>query len=314
MHRSLRLLLAGAVLAGTSLLIATPSDAALTGPTTARDARTAPAAVGLLAGVHPMASWYSGTLNPGSSQSWVWNNASPTAAFKVGLSPTGASTTTPCQFEVTRTWYAQLYSGEHKFYFVIQNIGGLACGSNVLLSSLTAATSWSTGGLDPGQSGSWTWYNANPLNASHLVGLSPSGATSSTACQLEVTRTWYGGQPSGERRFYVTVKNVGSIACSGTIELAWTTTSTSWSTGSLAAGATSGSTWNNANPLNLVYVPGLSPVGTGTAAGCQLEVVRSYYVQRINADGTSQRQFVLYFRNVGTVTCSGTVLLASVAA
>jgi hypothetical protein len=255
-----------------------------------------------------VSSWYSGSVAAGATQHWYWNNSSTTAAFTVGLSPTGASTTGPCKFEVIRTWDVQQYGGEREFHFYIKNTGSIACGTNILLSSQTRSSTWSTGGIEAGASKSWTWNNANPVTASHIVGVSPSGATSSNSCQLEVTRTWYVEQPLGEREFKFTVKNVGAIACQGDIQLAViTNAASSWSTGSMAAGTSKSWVWNNANPLDRVYAPGLSPSAGLTA--CQLEVTKSYYQQKINTDGTTEREYYLTVANVGSVTCSGTLLL-----
>lgn len=300
-----------AVHPGTPTARGAASGATATG--TVRDAR---AAAGVSAtAVRPLVSWYSGTVAAGGTQGWVWNNANPlTAAYKVGFSPVGATTSAQCQFEVTRSWYEQLNTGERKFHFDIRNSGAVACAANILLSSLDASTSWSTGGVNPGTTQSWTWNNANPLNASYVVGASPTGATSTDTCQFEITRTWYERLSTGERKFHLDIKNVGTIACVADIRLAWTSTSTSWSTGTLAVGASVGWYWNNANPLNLVYLPGLNPASPAGSTTCQIEVTYSGYVQQINADGTTQRRFLLYVRNVGGVACSGTLLLASVAA
>jgi hypothetical protein len=260
-------------------------------------------------GLALVSSWYSGSVAPGATQHWYWNNSSATAAYTVGLSPTGASTTSPCQFEVTRTWDVQQYGGEREFHFYIKNIGSIACGANILLESQARSATWATGGIEAGASKSWTWNNANPLTASHLVGIAPNGATSSNSCQLEVTNTWYTQQPTGEREFKFTVKNVGAIACQGDIQLAViTNANSSWSTGSLAAGASKTWTWNNANPLDRVYAPGVSPAGASGSSTCSLKVSRSYYQQKINTTGTTEREFILTIQNVGSLTCSGTVL------
>lgn len=306
---------ASALLGPAGSAVAAEPSAARGAPTATQvPAKDARAAAGLPSGATSRAAWYSGTVAAGGTQSWVWNNASLTAAYEVGLSPTGASTSAPCRFEVTRTWDAQVYGGERKFYFLVQNVGTIACATNILLTSVASAATWSTGGLNPGQSGSWVWNNANPLTASHLVGLSPNGSTTSAPCQLEVVRSWYVRLPSGERKFWFTVKNVGAIACSADVRLAWVSTTTSWSTGSLAPGASSGSVWYNANPLTLVYLPGLLPAVAAGSATCQLEVTRSLYSQQVNPDGTVQRTFTVYYRNSGTTACSGTFLLASAAA
>lgn len=278
------------------------------------DARAAAGVDAKASSIGVQASWYSGAVAASGSQSWQWNNANPlTAAYKVGFSPTGASTSADCQFEVTRDWYIQQPGGEREFHFTIKNIGTISCGTQVLLSSLNAFTSWSTGGVSPGVTQTWQWNNANPLNASHLVGLSPLGSTGSTACQFEVTRTWYVQQPGGEREFHFNVKNVGTITCTADIRLASQTTSTSWSTGTLAAGTSGTWHWNNANPLTLVYLPGLSPLGAAGSSTCQLEITREYYIQHINTNGSAEREFYLTVKNVGSLPCSGTVLLSSIA-
>lgn len=187
-----------------------------------------------------------------------------------------------------------------------------AAGVSATASGIGVQASWYSGTVAGGATQNWHWNNANPLNASHLVGLSPLGA-SSTPCQFEVTRTWYVQQPGGEREFHFTVKNVGTITCTTDIRLASTTTSTSWSTGTLAAGAQNTWHWNNANPLDLVYLPGLSPLGASGSTACQLEVTREWYVQRINTDGSAEREFYFTVRNPGSLSCSGTILLASIA-
>lgn len=290
---------------------ATPSADA---PSAALDGRAAAAAEskarGDLSTLGLASSWFSGTIAAGATQHWYWNNASLTAAYQVGLSPIGASTGAACQIEVTRTWDEQKYGGEREFHFHIKNTGTLACGANILLGAKTAFTSWGTGGIAPGASKSWTWNNANPLSASHFVGVAPSGATSGNPCQLEVTRTWYTQQPGGEREFKFTVKNAGAIACQGDIQLALTTASNSlWTTSALSPGATQSWTWNNANPLDRIYAPGLSPSGASGLTPCQLEVTQSYYRQVINSTGAAEREYRLSVKNVGTLACTGVVLL-----
>jgi hypothetical protein len=279
----------------------------------ALDGRAAAAAEGVremsVSAMGLTSSWYSGSVAPGATQYWYWNNASLTAAYTVGLSPIGASTTSPCQFAVTRSWDAQQYGGEREFRFIIKNTGSITCGTNILLASQSRSSTWATGGIEVGASKTWTWNNANPLTASHLVGISPSGATSANACQLEVIRSWYAQQPGGEREFKFTVKNVGAIACQGDIQLAVVTNAnSSWSTGSMSPGASKTWGWNNANPLDRVYATGLSPAGASGISTCQLEVTASYYRQVINSGGTTEREYYLTVANVGSLTCSGTVL------
>jgi hypothetical protein len=278
------------------------------------DGRSAAKSDALLKGtITPLgldSTWFSGTVAVGATQHWTWNNASLTAAYKVGLSPIGASTASPCQFQVTRAWDVQQNTGEREFHFDIKNTGAIACGANILLASQTRSNTWATGGINAGASQNWTWNNANPLTSAYLVGVSPSGSTSTATCQLEVTRTWYLQQPTGEREFHFTLKNAGTIACQGDVQLAQATAAdSSWSTGSMAAGATGGWVWNNANPLDRVYNPGLSPLGASGASVCQLEIPDSTYQQEIKADGTTERRFLFSVKNSGSLACSGTVLL-----
>jgi hypothetical protein len=257
-----------------------------------------------------ISSWFSGTVAPGATQHWFWNNSSLTAAYKVGLSPVGASTTSPCQFQVTRTWDVQQFGGEREFHFFLQNTGAIACGATVLLAAQDRTATWSTGGINPGASQTWTWNNANPLNGSYFVGMSPTGATSTNTCEIQVTRSWYTQLSTGERKFNFTLTNTGAIACQGDVQLALTTAAdSSWSNGTVGAGASSSWVWNNANPLTRTYVPGLSPTGATGSNTCQLEVTSTTYQQVIHTDGTAERKFFLTVKNVGTSTCSGTVLL-----
>lgn len=289
-------------------LQAGPEDGAL-------DARAAVAAEtkdmsALTSTTMSLATWYSNPVAPGATQHWVWNNASLTAAYQAGASPVGASTSNVCKFEITRSWDVQKYGGEREFHFMLQNTGAITCGANVLLESQQRVATWGTSGLDVGASRSWTWNNASPSTGAFFAGVSPTGATSSSNCELEVTRSWYLEQPSGEREFHFTVKNVGAIACQGDIQLGLTTSaSSSWQTAALAPGASQGFTWNNANPLDRIYVPGLAPLGASGLTACQLEVTQSYYLQKLNADGTNEREFHFTVKNVGSLSCFGTVLL-----
>jgi len=255
-----------------------------------------------------LAKWYTGFLAPGDQQHWTWNNAG-SGVYKVGFAPSGSGTAGSCRFQATRTWDVQQPSGEREFHFIVQNTGSISCGANILLQSQAAASSWSTGTISAGSTLGWTWNNANPLTAAHFVNVSPTGATSTSTCELEVTRSWYIQQPGGEREFHFYVKNTGTIACGGTILLAVNTSATSsWSTGTINPGGSVAWYWNNANPLNRVYVPGVSPLGA-TTAGCQLEMLPSFYLEQLNADHTTQRRFYIGVKNVGTISCSGTVLL-----
>lgn len=255
-------------------------------------------------------SWFSGTIAPGATKGWVWNNAPSTLAFQVGLSPIGASTSAPCKLEVFRTFDSQTPSGEREFYLYVKNTGTISCGGTVLLGSETRFGSLAIGGLAPGASKSFLWNNANPTTASHIIGVDPSGATSANPCQMEVTRVWYTQQSSGERELRFTIKNIGAIACQGSANMALAGGETSsWGTGVIAAGDSKTVHWNNANPLDRIYVPALSPGGAPFISPCTLEVTSSYYRQIINTTGSPEREFYFTIKNSGALDCFGTVLL-----
>lgn len=135
--------------------------------------------------------------------------------------------------------------------------------------------------MDPGQTKIYTRSSDifNPDLNAHAVSRATSGATNTKACQFEVTqwRPW----------------SLGPIESGGYTIEAW---------------------WNNANPLNLAYVPRLT-LSTTHAAACGLEVIRTWYVQRINGDGSAEREFRFHVNNTGEADCSSSAVhLASIAA
>src|SRR5262249_6027925 len=140
--------------------------------------------------------------------------------YKVGFAPSGSGTAGACRFQVMRFWDVQRPGGARELNFTIQNTGDISCGTNILLQHHAAAPSRSTGTISAGATRGWTWNNANPLNAAHFVNVSPTGATGTSTCEFEVTRTWYDQQPGGERELHFYVRNVGSIACAGTVLVA----------------------------------------------------------------------------------------------
>jgi hypothetical protein len=292
MRRTIRAVV-GVAIAAVAAAILAPSTAA-----------AAPAGIQSLE-----SSYFTGTIAPGSTTHRWWNNANPlSVSYAVGLSPKGASTTTDCQFEVTRSWYQQNFGGEREFHYEIKNVGTISCGTDVYLYSLPdIAGAWNTGGVNPGQSVTKHWNNAGSLN-SYLAGLSPSGATSTSPCQFEVTREWY-SQSTSEKEFWFTIKNVGTIACSAEVLLGSKSTTTTSTTGTEAPGGTGGSTWNN-NPETMAYILGLTPSGATPATPCQFEVTRTWYGQTINTDGSAEKEFHHNWKNVGTITCSATKLFA----
>jgi hypothetical protein len=258
-----------------------------------------------------VSSHYSGTINPGRSKTWVWNNANPkTAAYHVGLSPVGATTDDACEFTVARTWYEQVHSGERKFYYTVKNIGAIACGANILLSRLATDSIGSTGGVGPGETVELSQSSAD-WGDNHMVGLTPSGATSSANCKFEVVGESYYRYRQGDVAQYVTatiaVKNIGSVACSADVRIGTIQTDRSWGTSTVAAGATLTRKWNNANPLTSGHLAGVDP-----DVGCEFAVTDTYYRQVINSDGSTEREFFVSIQNVGTTRCSARIIHTTV--
>lgn len=292
-----------AVLAGAPAVQAAPSA-----PIPA-DARAAAAAAGG-AGIGTQASWSSGTLAPGASQHWVWNNASIGTAYAVGLSPYGATTSASCRIEVTQSYYARddAVIFELEFRFRIENVGTVLCSANILLSWKSGTTYLGlTPPLDPGQTFSFNWNNA-AAGQSHVLGLSPL-ISENTDCSLEVDRQYYVRQADGEREVRFRIANIGATTCSTEVFLGFLASTASWNTVTLSAGSSTTTYWNNANPLTKLYVPGLQP----SASNCKVEVTRTFYVQRLNT-GVAEREFHLTIKNVGSVSCYATILLASLTA
>ncbi|HCT78688.1 MAG TPA: hypothetical protein DGT23_19315 [Micromonosporaceae bacterium] len=302
----------GLLIAGTGAAQASPNVADGASPPALLNARAAAGAAG---GIGFTTSWFTGIIAAGASQNWAWTplaTTPATAAYVVGFNPSGASTSATCPFEMTSSRYVQQPGGGRQFHFTIKNIGSIACGATILLTMLTGSTIGSTGSVSPGGSQTHLWTNL-PVGMTFLAGLQPSGATSTSPCQFQVTRTWYVQQPGAARQFWFTIKNVGAITCQADLHLANTTGGSTYTTGSLNPGVSKTNTWNNANPVTSAYLIGLAP-GSAYPDACQMEVTRLYYRQRINSDGSSERELSITVKNVGTAACQAIVYLPRIAA
>lgn len=281
-----------------------------------RDARAAAAASGGLGkaatgGVGIAATWFTGTVAAGGTQGWTWTNAPADAVYVVGYNPAGATTSATCQFETISTRYVRLFSGERQFQLTLKNVGSIACGAIVQLTAVTSAVYVNTGGVNPGGVQTYLWNI--PWSTIWLVGLNPSGATSSAACQFQVTRTWIVQPGADLRQLWVEVKNVGSVTCQADVRLGSTSIGPQFSITTMSGGSTWSTTWNNANPTTSAYVISPSPQGSWPTF-CQFEVTRVVYIQRVNSDGSSQRQIAMSFKNLSTIACGGTAYMQTLAA
>jgi len=291
------------------LLMSPITAAAATGPAAddsgALDARAAAARTGDNAEAKASgvtASWYSGTVAAGASQTWYWNNANPfEAAYQVGYSPVGATTGKACRFETVNAIYQRYSNGERKFVFTIKNSGTIACGTTVLLASLTGSYFSNTGTLSPGQS--QTRSATSDFDILQLAGVLPF-ASGSTPCQIELGSTSHRNPSAGKWEFWFTVRNVGAVACSANLYLASAPKDIGWRTFTdLGPGETYYGTWNNANPVNATYLVMGWPFVAPNGVVCQLSVARTYYRQVINSSGFAERRFSFEIRNIGSNTC-----------
>lgn len=164
-------------------------------------------------------SWSAGTLAPGTSKSYVWNNAN-SAIYQANTAGVQTGTAdAPCQITVTAQSYQRLASGARRFNLTVKNTDAVSCDATVYLALLTADRSGSTGTLSPGQSKSWFWHNSDLRNQVYIAGATPNAAASGT-CQLGVT--WkVRVTAAGEAQFWWTVRNIGSTACDGLWQLGW---------------------------------------------------------------------------------------------
>jgi hypothetical protein len=307
-HRRAWLAIAAAVLGALAVAPGTAQAAP------ARAERVLDARAAVAAGHSPSFaedSFFSGTVAAGGQQHWIWNNAGVNIAYHVGFNPTGASTSTPCRFDLANQWYETLRTGERKFHFVIRNSGSISCGATILLSAVDAANVGSTGGMVPGETQTFSYRNLDEGRA-YLIGLVPSGATTTSTCQFKVTSVAYDREVDGDVatpvNMYYTVQNVGSITCVAGIEVGSDPVDNVLSAVNLAPGASSSRQWNNANPVTAVHLIGVRP----DLIGCEISLISQYYRQVINTNGSSERELIFTIRNTGSITCKGTPVLARI--
>ncbi len=246
-------------------------------------------------------SFSAGTMSPGQSKSYTWNNAN-SDAYQVGTGAVRASDgSTSCDVEVTRQWYRWPASGSRQFLFTIEDVDAASCDVTVYLAIITADRSGSTGTLNPGQARSWSWTNANLDGYVYLSGVTPSEPSSGT-CQLQVA--WRNqALPSGEPRYVWTVSNTGSVACAGQWRLGWLPVDqrTYFPGDGPTQPGDGGSLFNAVQSPYRVYLAGLLPVATGDGT-CDWGPTYS----RMNGDPsvpTSGAGSTVGYRNTGTVAC-----------
>jgi hypothetical protein len=184
--------------------------------------------------------------------------------------------------------------------------------ASAALTALTALAErvdeWASGTMHPGESKDFVMDVASPA-AAYQASLVPFGASTTTACRFELTHTWYAQRTGGAREFHIRITNVGSIPCATQVKVGSVEPFRTWSTGALDPGASRNWTWNNANPINSVYLVGLSPNGATPSTRCEFEVKRLRYVQYPGGE----RRLGISVRNRGAIACSADVQLARTA-
>ena len=252
-------------------------------------------------------SLWSGTVQPGGTRTWHWNNAPVGRIYQVGLSPSGATTTTTCRFEVVKSWYETTHLGEREFYWRIENVGSLACGTHVVLTAVVADDDAHLGWLDPGHTYVTGTIDPSDDGKVSLIGASATGATRAADCRMRVSRlTYHSYQYRAERRTHIIsrITNDATIGCDLTRLEGERPVAAQFSLGAFAIDQVKGFVWNNANPVMSAFVleiQGTSRVGSE----CLFEVTRQYYRQRLN-DGSPERELVFFVRRTDDLGTGGT--------
>lgn len=262
---------------------------------------------------HAAPTWVSSTIAPGATQEGVWGDVPAGITYEVGLSPLGATPSSPCWIEITRTWWVQQSGGAREFHFWIKNIGTISCATMIILRELPVVNgTWQLPNLSPGATTTKTWNNV-PTNHAYSPGLMPGGATGSSACKLEVTRRWdklwFNGQAI-EREFQFTVKNVGSITCTGLVLLGAATDNSPINGSLMNVGDTNVFAWNVTSPADKSFVVGVKPSHNSVNGDCVFEITRRWYTQRVVNGNSLTREIGGHVANVGTMTCAPHILVA----
>jgi hypothetical protein len=263
-------------------------------------------------------SWPSGTIPVGGSEYWSWSHAPVNAVLAVAIAPHDLTQHNTCSLRVARTWYVKTSSGERQFRFQITNPADQlqSCQGKILLDWKSAGTTWSSGTLSSGATGSWTWKHANPAKV-YVVGVNPA-KTGTGKCAIEITSTAYVRQASGEVQYTFALKNIGSLPCGSQIQLAWLDTTvlpvaSVLNPQTLQPNGEGQVVWTK-YPLSsdVVHVPGLSLTNTTSqpSSACQIALTsHDFYAFRL-ADGSAGGFLKAATKNTGSVACQPRLLMA----
>ena len=265
-------LLTGGLVLATAMLGASGAGAAATG--------TPPEQRAGIPSNAKVTSLWSGVLQPGATKSWHWNNAPTGRVYNVGLSPSGATTTKMCQFEVVKTWYETTHTGEREFYWRIKNVGSLACGATVVLTAVVATTSQDWGPFAPGVDWGFSLPWTTPGTAA-LLGLTATGAQPSADCRAAFTEHHHFFNASSKELPYFRALHEGTVKCGFSVLVGEVPVVAEVPLGPVTEGEVHKVVWNNANPLTDTHVIGVDSASSdGTY--CIYDIGRQYYRQRLN--------------------------------
>ena len=181
---------------------------------------------------------------------------------------------------------------------VLTTVGGLVATPGA--ASAATFSSFSAGVFAPNQIRHVWWNNAN--SDAYAPGLQVVGADDpGVICDLQVLRSWYQRNASGEREFHLEIKGDKAERCRATVWLARLSRFRESSTGELAAGQSRSWIWNNAHTDQNVFVVGVLPAQPASGA-CAIEVTTQYRTQP-----TGENEFLYKATNVGDVACSATL-------
>jgi hypothetical protein len=185
--------------------------------------------------------------------------------------------------------------------FAVTTVGGL-----VITPGIAAAASYSfDAGVYAKRQVRHTWWNNANADA-YAVGLTTTGVDRPDAtCNVQLNRTWYVRNPSGEREFHMEIQGGSFDRCRVTVHLSTVAAFRESSTGVLNPGQTKAWHWNDAHTDANIYLVGVVP--QVTSAACAIEVTSFY---RTQPDG--ENEFVYQAANVGGVACSAQLRHAQV--
>lgn len=251
--------------------------------------------------VNSVRSFDGGVIDAGESRVYTWTNAN-TDIYQVSPAGVRASDhSVRCAVGVVDQWYRRAAGGVRQFQMRIENFDGVACSVTVRLALLDADRAGSTGTIQPGASKAWTWRNSRFAEKIYLIGVTPNEPASGT-CRLDAD--WRARVlPSGEQRFYWSIRNTGSVACSGTWKLAWlpVQATTTFNDPPLPPGRTGSLSGLVNSDTYRAFVWGLIPIKTGDG---NCDWGPRYHGNNGDPEvpTASARWFVAY-RNAGGTTC-----------